>query len=65
MIIYNYCSDKALKPAIFCLPLHINILQILSSKQVVLFTGKTRKKSLANGVGCFRLATRLKYIDEL
>ena len=51
-------------PAIFCLPLHINHIADFV-KQVVLFTGKTRKKSLANGVGCFRLATRLKYIDEL
>jgi hypothetical protein len=51
-------------PAIFCLLLHIKLIADFV-KQVVLFTGKTRKKSLANGVGCFRLATRLKYIDEL
>ena len=48
-----------MRPAIFCLPLHINHIADFV-KQVVLFTGKTRKKSLANGVGCFRLATRLR-----
>lgn len=53
-----------MKPAIIYLTLHINHITGFV-KQVVLFTGKTRKKSLANGVGCFRLATRLKDIEEL